>query len=299
MRTLAELASQITLVKPVAERKQRKKMMDIMTKDKEKISSDIVYKYYSPTEYNLDALINRYFWFSKRSALNDPYDMNLQVLEVFQKFKELLNDHGYDLEAYNKTLNDFAICCFTKRPENQHFWSLYAGNFQGWCLEFEQDNLVNPAGGVPNKLHDVIYLDEVPNLDDKYQHLEIEKNEDGSSRSETIVGLLYNEKTQEELFTYLLRIKNRDIWSAEEECRLILGNIYLMTHKQHNNAGYRIPWKENALKRIIIGYRMPEYLRKIILMFAKENSVPVSVATPDLQNRQFTIKIEQIEPIKI
>ena len=176
---------------------------------------------------------------------------------------------------------------------------MYAGNFQGWCLEFEQDNLVNPAGGVPNKLHDVIYLDEVPNLDDKYQHLEIEKNEDGSSRSETIVGLLYNEKTQEELFTYLLRIKNRDIWSAEEECRLILGNIYLMTHKQHNNAGYRIPWKENALKRIIIGYRMPEYLRKIILMFAKENSVPVSVATPDLQNRQFTIKIEQIEPIKI
>ena len=254
-----------------------------------------IYKYYAPTEYNLDALINEYFWFSKRAYLNDPFDMNLQILNIFPKFKELLESHGYDLDKYNKIVGDFAICCFTKDLDNQHFWSLYAGNFQGWCLEFEQDNLVDPRDGVPNKLHDVIYLNEVPNLDNKYQHLEIEKNEDGSSRSETIAGLLYNEKKQEELFTYLLRIKNRDIWSAEEECRLILGNIYLMTHKQRSNAnGYRIPWKENTLKRIIMGYRMPEYLQKIILMFAKENSVPVSVATPDLQDRQFTIKIKPI-----
>jgi hypothetical protein len=39
---------------------------------------------------------------------------------------------------------------------------------------------------------------------------------------------------------------------------------------------------------------MPEYLRKIILMFAKENNIPLSVAKPDLQDRQFTIKIEPI-----
>ena len=254
-----------------------------------------IYKYYAPTEYNLDALINEYFWFSKRAYLNDPFDMNLQILNIFPKFKELLESHGYDLDKYNKIVGDFAICCFTKDLDNQHFWSLYAGNFQGWCLEFEKDNLVDPRDGVPNKLHDVIYLNEVPNLDNKYQHLEIEKNEDGSSRSETIAGLLYNEKKQEELFTYLLRIKDRDIWSAEEECRLILGNIYLMSHKQHSNAnGYRIPWKENALKRIIVGCRMPEYLRKIILMFAKENNIPLSVAKPDLQDRQFTIKIEPI-----
>jgi hypothetical protein len=217
-------------------------------------------------------------------------------LNSFPKFKDLLENHGYDLEIYNETLNNFAICCFTKRPNNQHFWSLYAGNFQGWCLEFEQDNLVNPISGVPNKLHDVIYLNEVPNLDDKNKYLEIEKTEYGDSRSETIVGLLNNEKMREKLFAYLLRIKNRDIWSSEEECRLILGNIYLMNHQQHSNAnGYRIPWKENALKRIIIGYRIPEYLRKIIHMFAKENNVPVSIAKPDLQDRQFTIKIETVE----
>lgn len=254
-----------------------------------------IYKYYAPTEYNLDALINQYFWFSKRAYLNDPFDMNLQVIETFPKFKKLLENHGYDLEAYNKTLNDFAICCFTKRSKNQHFWSLYAANFQGWCLEFEQDNLVNPIDGVPNKLHDVIYLDELPNLDDEDQHLEIEKYDDGSSRSETIIGLFYNQKTKEELFTYLLRIKNRDIWAAEEECRLILGNHYLMTHFQQSNAnGYQIPWEEEALKRIIIGYKMPEYLRKIILMLSRDKGIPVCVAKPDLQDRQFTIKIEPI-----
>lgn len=253
-----------------------------------------IYKYYAPNEYNLDALINQYFCFSKRSTLNDPYDMNLQILETFPKFKDLLESHGYDLEAYNKTLNNFAICCFTKRPENQHFWSLYASNFQGWCLEFEQDNLVNPIEGVPNKLHDVIYINEVPDLDSPETHLLIE-SEENYTYTEPIRSLLSYEIGREHLFTYLLRIKNRDIWSAEEECRLILGNIYLMTHKQHSSAnGYRIPWKENALKRIIIGYRMLESLRKIIHMFAKENNVPVSIAKPDLQDRQFTIKIEPI-----
>ena len=270
------------------------KIMEIMSKDQEKISSNVVYKYYSPTEYNQDALINQYFWFSKRSILNDPFDLNLQILNSFPKFKDLLENHGYDLEIYNETLNNFAICCFTKRPNNQHFWSLYAGNFQGWCLEFDQDNLLNPTDGIPNNFHDVIYLDEVPDLDNQETHLLIKK-EENYAHTEPIRSLLSYEIGREHLFTYLLRIKNRDIWSAEEECRLILGNIYLMTHKQHSNAnGYRIPWKENALKRIIIGYRMPEYLRKIILMFAKENNVPVSVATPDLQDRQFTIKIESI-----
>lgn len=260
-----------------------------------KKKKELIYKYYAPTEYNLDALINQYFWFSKRAALNDPFDMNVQILNTFPEFKKLLESCGYDLEKYNKTLEDFAICCFTRSPNNQHFWSLYASNFQGWCLEFEQDNLVNPTDGVPNKLYDVIYLDNIPNLDDKYQSLVIEKNANGNSRSETIAGLLYDEKTREELFAYLLRIKNRDIWAKEEECRLILGNIYLMNHKQNSNTnGYAIPWKTNALKKIIIGYRMPEYLRKIILMLSKAKSIPVCMAKPDLQDRQFTIKIEPI-----
>jgi hypothetical protein len=258
-------------------------------------NNDSIYKYYAPTEYNLDALINQYFWFSKRAYLNDPFDMNLQILNTFPEFKKLLESQGYDLEKYNKTLDDFAICCFTNNSHNQHFWSLYAGNFQGWCLEFDRCNLVNPLNGVPNKLYDVIYLAEMPNLDDKYQRLEVDKDEDGGVKSETIAGLLFNEKKQEELFAYLLRIKNHDIWAYEEECRMILGNHYLMTHKQTGSkSGFQIPWKENALKGIIIGYRMPMYLRKIIGWFAKEKNIPVYEAKPDLQDKLFTIKIEPI-----
>lgn len=258
------------------------------------MDENLIYKYYAPTEYSLDALINRYFWFSKRSALNDPYDMNIQVLEVFPKFKELLEHYGYNLEQYKQILENFAICCFTKRPDNKHFWSLYAGSFQGWCLEFEEDNLIDSQIGVPNQLYDVIYLDAVPDLNDKYQHLELEKHEDGTI-SETIAGLLSYEKGHEKLFTYLLRIKNREVWGVEEEKRLILGNIYLMNHKINcDTRGYGIPWKINALKRIIVGYKISDCMRKKITLIANEMGVPMAEAKPNLQDRNFIVEVKSI-----
>ena len=39
------------------------------------INENLIYKYYAPNEYNLDALLNHYFWFSKRECLNDPFDV--------------------------------------------------------------------------------------------------------------------------------------------------------------------------------------------------------------------------------
>ena len=39
---------------------------------------------------------------------------------------------------------------------------------------------------------------------------------------------------------------------------------------------------------------MPEYLRKIILLFAKDKGIHSYEAKPDLQDRQFAIKIEPI-----
>ena len=39
-------------------------------------NANLIYKYYAPNEYNLDALLNHYFWFSKRECLNDPFELD-------------------------------------------------------------------------------------------------------------------------------------------------------------------------------------------------------------------------------
>ena len=122
----------------------------------------------------------------------------------------------------------------------------------------------------------------------------IEKNED-ETISETIAGLLSYEKGHEKLFTYLLRIKNCEVWGVEEEKRLILGNIYLMNHKINCDArGYGIPWKINALKRIIVGYKISDCMRKIITLIANEMGVQMAEAKPNLQDRNFIVEVKPI-----
>ena len=51
-----------------------------------KDNNQFICKYYSPSDNNLDSLRNKYFWFSKREFLNDPFDLgfsknSIKVLE--------------------------------------------------------------------------------------------------------------------------------------------------------------------------------------------------------------------------
>lgn len=255
----------------------------------------MVYKYYAPTDYNLDALINQYFWFSKKSNLNDPYEMNTQILETFPKFRDLLNKRGYDIDNYHKKVDNYAICSFTTSYDNQHFWSLYAQNFEGWCLEFNSEKLVDSTKGVINKLYDVVYLDEVPDLDNDSVQIPIYQDECGGIITTPIVGLLMNEKEAEKLFEYLLCIKNREIWESEKEKRLVLGDIYLRQNGTNDKNGYIIKWHKEALSRIIIGHKIPDLKRKLIILIAKELNVQVWEAKPDLKDRKFSIQINQVK----
>ncbi len=256
-----------------------------------------VFKYYAPQEYSLDALLHHYFWFSKREYLNDPYDMNAQIIDAFPKFKDLLERCGYDLDKYYKTLNDFGICCFAQNNDSQYFWSHYADTFRGWCLEFDVDSLVDIVKiGVPNRLYDVLYIDEYPDFDDPSTGLTTKQFDNGSSMSEPICSLLHDEKGQEKLFAYLLRVKQKETWGAEKEKRLILGNIHLRLqgNKYDKGTGYQIPWKQGALKSIIMGNKISDNNKTILEHIAQQENSALLMASPILKSRQFEINIESV-----
>lgn len=257
-----------------------------------------VFKYYAPQEYNIDALIHQYFWFSKREYLNDPYDMNAQIIEKFPKFKDLLEKCGYDSNKYKKTLNDFGICCFAQNNDSQYFWSHYADTFRGWCLEFDADSLVDIVEtGVPNRLYDVLYIDEYPDFDDLSTELTIKQFDDENSMREPIRALLHKEKDREKLFAYLLRVKQKETWGAEKEKRLILGNIHLRSqgNKYDKGTGYQIPWKQGALKSIIMGNKISDSNRFVLEHIAQqEKNIALLMASPILKSRHFEINIESV-----
>lgn len=261
------------------------------------MSENMIYKYYAPTDYNMDALVNKYFWFSKRSSLNDPYDMNVRILDAFPKFKGLLEEKGFYIGGYNELVDNYAICSFTTACDNNHFWSLYADNFQGWCLEFDSSKLVDSTKGVVNRLYDVRYLDEVPDLDDETTTIPLSYDSEGGIVSQPILGILRDQKDTEKLFEYLLCIKNKEVWSSEKEKRLILGKIYLdlNSDKIPLGSGYKIPWSNGALKRIIVGNKIAGFKRKLLILLAKDLGVDIYEAKPDLVNRTFSIKVDKLE----
>lgn len=253
-----------------------------------------VFKYYAPTEYNLDALIRGYFWFSKREFLNDPYDLNARILEAFPEFKNLLEEYGYNVDRYYQTLNNFALCSFTQSNNNQHFWSLYTDTFQGWCLEFDEDNLVDTASvGVPNVLYDVLYIDEYPDLNNPHTDITIRQFDNGDFVQTPIITLLTSEHEREKLFAYLLRVKQKETWEIEKEKRLILGNIYHLSHSANDKGnGYKIPWKQGALRRIIMGSRLSKSNNIVLKHVAEQQNIELKVARPVLESRRFEIQID-------
>lgn len=173
-----------------------------------------VFKFYAPNENNIDALVHKYFWFSKSEFLNDPYDFNAKVLDSFPKFKANLEHLGYDMAGYSDKVKKFALCSFTQSNCNKHFWSFYADSFRGWCLEFDSENLVDLVSrGVSGKLYDVEYVDKYPDLNDENTRIVTERKESGE-RSEPILGLLQDEKGVEKLFSYLLRVKQKETWGG-------------------------------------------------------------------------------------
>lgn len=58
-------------------------------------------------------------------------------------------------DTFDEIFEKQGICCFTKsdKPDNKHFWSLYAGNYSGFALEFDEDEL--------NSVYALLHLEKV------------------------------------------------------------------------------------------------------------------------------------------
>ena len=119
-----------------------------------------VYKYYSINELNIDALKNNYFYFTKPSEINDPFDIRINVFIEGTKLekknfieKYSLNINTTDIDQYELYLNNpellnnklnesnlrkandtISILSLSSDPKNILMWSHYADKHRGICL---------------------------------------------------------------------------------------------------------------------------------------------------------------------
>ena len=81
---------------------------------------------------------------------------------------------------------------------------------------------------------------------------------------------------------------------TEHITKIIAISIYLKQHGKNDKNGYIVNWYKEALSRIIIGHKILDLKRKLIVLIAKELNVEVWEAKPDLKDRKFSIQINKI-----
>ncbi|QKJ63892.1 DUF2971 domain-containing protein [Flavobacterium sp. M31R6] len=163
-------------------------------------STKNLFKYYSLTEFNIDALENNYFYLSNPKDFNDPFDCSRNL--IIENQKEL-SDWQY-VESLNNN-SKVGITCFSKNGLEPLMWSHYANSYRGFCIKLKP-KFVNSANEELIKLKRVIYSNDPKAI-----------------------------STQSKFSKYYQLIVKLENWSYEEEWRLLFKNPISVLNKFYYN----------------------------------------------------------------
>ena len=95
---------------------------------------DKLFKFYSLNLYNVEALLNHYFYLSDPGSFNDPFDCNINLLGDFEGRPQLKS-------VKRNIYKNIGITSFSETIDNHLMWAHYTNNYNGWALEFKGDGI--------------------------------------------------------------------------------------------------------------------------------------------------------------
>lgn len=101
----------------------------------------VIYKYMS-SDYILNTLRDNYLFFNSFSNFNDPFDCNINLFDFNKEVdsKTGLRKLKDKEKQFQKELNSYKICCFTRTQNNLLMWGHYANSHKGVCLGFSAES---------------------------------------------------------------------------------------------------------------------------------------------------------------
>lgn len=267
----------------------------------------MIYKYYPPTNYSFDALQKGYFYFSKVSKLNDPFDASFKLVREFRAFLERTEYKDNQVEA-EILMGQYGSCSFSYLSNNKNLWALYASDYKGFCVAFDEDQFdcrteISWKDHVPyitkqtniNALKSpfywmikgsVDYADELMDLNESDNVAYREGNMEEYVES-TIENCLHDEKMMDRLFIRLCFTKEAEAWSSEKEFRLLIGNYKnamaaifpdsIITEER----GYKVSFPLDSVKKIIVGHNFEkEKIPELVSIITKYPNQPCFITNP-------------------
>ncbi|WP_430972630.1 hypothetical protein [Sunxiuqinia rutila] len=274
-----------------------------------------LYKFYSLSDYNLDALQNGYLYAAHPWELNDKFDcfdglIDLDTVEdrFVRYYYQIYHEEIESEEHYNwfkanfrkffpiSLYSGFGIVSLTENIANPIMWAHYASSNHGFALKLKLKHL-----------HDKLLGPFPINYQEEWEPLSL--------------------KAPAITFLYLTNIKSKN-WEKEEEWRLVgLGKDmstpgHMEDEEFKNNR--KFPYPKEAIEEVLLGNMFTDKMRKHydeklgtvvlaltpnvayveqkaqVLEFIAKNGLQASYTYPDVQNRNFAlsqirIRLEQVD----
>lgn len=229
----------------------------------------MIYKYRKYDRYAFNELAYGKLYGCRPDCLNDPFDsfVNFSFTDIYDKLtnKEKINElfKTYEIRRENKKdnqedflyklfnlfINSFYVFSFSKTSTNPILWAHYANNYSGVSLGYDENEinslinnryLNNEQKKFANKfrIQDVTYTDElniediINKLDGLFGLLKIKNLKDFSLKDEPKAFEYFMENWFDLVF-----FKKTKIWSAEEECRLVIPNLLIKENPKDSHCG--------------------------------------------------------------
>jgi len=95
-------------------------------------SAEKLFKYYSLSINNIDALLNNYYYLSNPGDFNDPFDCNINLVSNHEN--GLLDNVKI---VKRNMIENLGVVSFSETIDNHLMWAHYTNNYNGFALEFK------------------------------------------------------------------------------------------------------------------------------------------------------------------
>jgi Protein of unknown function (DUF2971) len=295
-----------------------------------------MFKFSKFDNYSTDNLRKNQIWCNYYEAFNDPFECWCiektgipNPEEEKDRYDNIVSAWGYDpgpsnLDEYFEYCSEFdnkysmrvsyyvesaRLSCFCKRIDNLLMWAHYSDGLRGYCLEFDQDILMeNNSRNVG--IFNVVYQKKPPIVDTMLYEVakdQIWYHEMAIDEEETKIKHLngyvpdkilpeYHKALSEarklllDLYFKMLCYKPLD-WQYEEEIRLIYHT------ESEEKSGEAFIYPPTALKAITIGEKASKENIMNLLAILKRNMIhiPVRIARRDKSDYKVIIETFQYE----
>ena len=145
---------------------------------------DILYKYFPCEENRIDFLSNQELWLAQHETFKDKHEFKFMFIDEDKFVNTKLIDAKWDilrnyydesmfdvnysdaLKIFNANKKLISISCFTTNPNDDYFWSDYADNKNGFCVEYRINR--------KSIFYPVIYTDEKMEVSDMLKTMIVE-----------------------------------------------------------------------------------------------------------------------------